>query len=648
VSDLNSQFHRVIDYNPAAQAVQGMESRGDFNYKGIYRFFTTISEWTEKFLANKVLPNAEQLGRDIALDKEKIDFFIHELCFKQNPPILKKIVTIEFELSDTRKSPNLATGLRRNTVFARPSTLDAGSSQRYINGCNERSVQSIKRAIAEKRERLTGEPLRDFIFQKINQNKLAETYASNDITNLVNCPFDTTKTLKELTVNAHLKPILKKLVDEKVLLFFRNEKAPKSINKSIFLYNNKDEVLERIEVYVNYMKKTIVPQMQKIGVLGTLNDEEYNDFSGLAGKILTFIDDAYGDQKVVLEELTILGSFYDQYREEIKKKEAKEKILEVITLLENSGRLVDLKTVKVNGQIIDPELIPQILTHPSILHTEYDDGSSLFEFVLHKSCATLAVDLAKKVYISTGNDTDIRILNRMNISTSVDETIKKDFNKIEMESLFKYLPFLTRMWRTLLGNIFVTQQEADEIRARKESEQKKRIVESKAKQIAKEKSKLIEERMKQIDDFESAPGLKTEITQAVTEERKLSLEEEQQVKEIQTLIISILDSAWDAKLYPDREYVLSNLRNGMNEDQLVMFLKKHSGKDIMSYQIKSKSNKYKWPILISRNYIKRNGKRLLDTAKKESDKERSSPTPDQDKFDIYASLEDFLTRLSQK
>ncbi len=648
MSEQNSQFYRVIDYNPAAQSVQGMESRGDFNYKGIYRFFTTISEWTEKFLANKVLPNAEQLARDIALDKEKLDFFIHELCFKQAVPIIKKIVTVEFELADTRKSANLSTGLRRNSVFARPSTLDAGSAQRYVNGCNERSVAAIKRAIAEKRERLTGEAYKDLIFQKINQNKLADTYASNDITNLITCPYDVNKTLKELTVNLHLKPILKKLVEEKVLLFFRNEKAPKSINKSIFLYNNKDEVLERIEIYVNYMKKTIVPQMQKIGVMSSVNDEEYKDFAGLAAKILIFIDDAYGDQKVILEELVLLGSFYENYREEIKKKEAKEKVTEVITLLENSGRLVDIKTIKVNGQIIDPEVMPLILTHPSILHTEYDDGSSLFEFVLHKSCANLAVDLAKKVYQSTGNDTDIRILNRMNISTSIDETLKKDFNKIEMESLFKYLPFLTRMWRTLLGNVYVTVQEANEIRARKDSEQKKRIIESKAKQIAKEKSKLIEERMKQIDDFENAPGLKTEVIGAIPEEKKISADEEQQIKEIQGLIIGILDSAWDAKLYPDREYVLANLKNGMNEDQLVMFLKKHAGKEILSYQIKTKANKFKWPVLISRNYIKKNGKRLLDFAKKESDKERSSPTPDQDKFDVYASLEDFLTRLSQK
>ncbi len=647
MSDPNSQFYRVIDFNPAAQSVQGMESRGDFQYKGIYRFFNTISEWTDKFLANKVLPNAEQLTRDIAIDKEKIDFFINELCFKTNPPVIKKITTIEFELSDLRKSHNLSTGLSRNTVFARPATLDAGSAQRYINGCNDRSVAAIKRAINETRERLTGEKFKEFLVTKINQNKLNETYASQDITNIFNCPYDKTKILKELTVNTHLKPVLKKLVDEKVLLFFRNEKAPKSANKSIFLYNNKDEVLERIEIYVNYMKKTIVPAMQKIGVLSAVADEEYNDFAVLAGKILNYMDDSYIDQKILLEELTILGTFYDSYRDEIKKKEIKEKINEVITLIENSGRLVDISTVKINGEPIDKELIPMILSNPNIIHTEYDDGNNLFEFVVHKSCVNLAVELAKKVYMSTGNDTDIRILNRMNITTVLTDATKKDFNRIESESLFKYLPVLTRMWRMLLGNIFVTQAEADEIRRRKEMEQKKRINDSKAKSIAKEKTKLIEERMKQMDDIENAPALQTAVHEALGDS-KVSPEEEKSIKENLKAIIDVLDAAWNAKLYPDREYVMANLKNGMTEDQFVMFLKKHSGKEIMSYTIKTKANKFKWPILISRSYIKKNGRRLLETAKKESDTERRSTTPDQDKFDIYASLEDFLTRLSQK
>ncbi|MBP9884775.1 MAG: hypothetical protein KBF93_00665 [Leptospiraceae bacterium] len=643
MSEQNSQFFRVVDFNPAAQAVQGMESRGDFQYKGIYRFFTTINEWTEKFLANKILPNAEQLTRDITLEKDKVDFFINELCFRANPPIIKKITTVEFELSDMRKSENLTTGLRRNTVFARPSTLDAGSSQRYINGCNERSVAAIKRAIAEVRTPWHGDKFKDYVFARINANKLSETYASHDIGNLFNCPYDSSKQLKEITVNTHLKPVLKKLVDDKILLFFRNEKALKSANKSIFLYNSKDEVIERIEIYVNYLKKHIIPSLQKIGVIGGVSDEEYSDFASLATKILAYMDDSYGDQKYMVEELIILGAFYENYREEIKRKEQKDKIIEVVKLVENAGKLVDISTIRVNGEPIPKEIIPAIVGNESILYAEYDDGNTYFEFLLHRSAVNLAVDLAKKIYQSTGNDTDVRILSKMNINANLDENLKKDFYAIEMESLFKYLPFLTRMWRTIMGNIYVTKAEAEAIRRQKEMEQKKRINESKAKQIAKEKSKLVEERMKQIEEIEQ--GLPLGDNKETDVEKKLSPEEEKQVKDVLQSIITTLDTAWDAKLFPDREYVMQNVKTGMSEDQFVMFLKKYSMKDILSFQVKSKTNKFKWPILVTRHYLKRHGKRLLEIARREAETERRAPAPDQDKFDLYSYMEEFLERV---
>lgn len=649
MSELNTQYFKVLDYNPAAQNVQGMESR-DFQYKGIYRFFSIVSEWTEKYLANKILPNVDQIGRELGADKDKIEFFINELCFKPNPPIVKKITTVEFEVTDTKKSDNLTSGIKRNTVFARPSALDAGSCQRYINGCNDRSVEAIKRGIAERRTTQHGDKFKEFIFNKVNANKLSETYASFDIGNLFNCPYDINKQLREVTVNVHLKPVLKKLVDDKVLLFFRNEKAPKASNKSIFLYNNKDEVIERIEIYVNYMKKNIVPALQKIGVISAISEEEYADFSTLANRVLVYLDDSYEDQKVLVEEIIILGGFYESYRDEMKKKEVKDKIAEVVRLVEGAGKIVDMSAIRVNGEPIPKDLIPSVIANENLLYTEYNDGSSYFEFLLHKDCVNMAADLARKVFASTGNDTDIRILTRMNITGLLDENLKKDFSRAETESLFKYLPLLTRMWRLLMGNIFVTREEAEQIRIKKEMEQKKRINEAKSKIIAKEKSKIVEERMKQISSEETGGSAAVSDDDKIPadENKKLSFEEERQVKEMLHYIIRKLDSAWDMKVFPDREYLVKALEGEMNEEQLVAFLKKYSTKDILSFTVKSKVNKYKWPILVSRSYLRRRGRALLELAKREADTERGSITPDQEKFDMYNSLEDFLDKVLTK
>lgn len=650
MSDPISQYYRVLEYTPAMQTVQSMEAR-DFQYKGIFKVFMSISEWTDKYISNKALPNIDQLAREVSLEREKVEFFVQELCFKGTAPLVKKITTIEFDPANTNKAEMISTVLRRNTVFARPPTLDASSAQRYVNGSNDNSVTAIKKAISQNRISWTGERFKEFVFSKVNANKLSDTYASADISNLFNCPYDTTKTLKETTVNSHLKPVLKKLVDEKVLLFFRNESATKSSNKSIFLYNNKDEIFERIEIYLSYLRKFIVPNFQKIGVLGQVPEEEYQNYSKLASNILKYLDDTYGDQKSMVEELIILGNFHDGYKEEAARKEQKEKITEVISLLENSGRITDLKAIRVQGKPLPKELIPVLLSNENVIYTEYNDGYSLFEFVLHKKCVPSAVEHARKIYEATENDVDLRILARMNIDNYLDADKKKDFMNAETASLFRYLPFFTRMWRLLLGNIYVTKQEADMIRAQKELEQKKRIESAKAKAIAEEKSRLVDERMKRKDKNDTQTA-RVDLREEDTIPAQMpSFEEEKRLKEFLKSITSILDKAWDQKIQPDREYLMSQIGDTeMTEDELIMYLKKNFSKDILSFQVKSVagSTKYKWPILISRTYLKRNGKRLLDIAIRESDEERKGVTPDQDKFDFYSSLEDFLEKVLPK
>ncbi len=629
------------------QTVQSLESR-DFQYKGIFKLFTSISEWTDRYLANKILPNVDQLAREVGLERDKVEFFVKELCFKGSSPLVKKITTVEFDPSNTSRTEMISSVLRRNTVFARPPSLDANSSQRYVNNCNETSIAAIKKALASNRVRWSGDKFKEFIFERVNANKLSDTYASADIANLFNCPYDTTKPLKESTVNTHLKPILKKLVDEKVLLFFRNEQASKSGNKSIFLYNDKDEIFERISVYLAYLKKYIVPAFQKIGVLGEVSEEEYKNYTKLANTIIRYMDDTYGDQKFLVEELIILGNFYESYKEEQQKKEQKDRIQEILKLLETAGRITEVSGIRIKGEPIPREIIPALIANDSILYTEYDDGYNLFEFVLHKASVTSAVEHAKKIFEATENDTDLRILSRMNVQAALDNDKKREFYSAEMTSLFKYLPFFTRFWRMIMGNIYVTKEEADLIRAQKELEQKKRIESSKAKVIAKEKARLVEERMKQPDKKDSAP---TKNEKLDTELQMAALEEEQQLKEFLKNIIRVLDDAWDKGLQPDREYLFKEVADtGMTEEELINYLKKNFSKEIFSFQVKSMTGgtKYKWPILITKNYIKRKGRKLLALAVQESDKERKDITPDQDRFDFYSSLESFLEKILNK
>ncbi|HNF14385.1 MAG TPA: hypothetical protein PK453_12005 [Leptospiraceae bacterium] len=654
MSDPISQFYRVLEYAPSMQSVQSMESR-DFQNKGIFKLFTSISEWTDKYLANKALPNIDQLAREVGLEREKVEAFIQELCFKGPTPMVKKITTVEFDPSNQNKSETVSAILKRNTVFARPPSLDAGSSQRYVNSCNEASVAAIKKGIAANRIPWKGDKFRDYLFGKINENKLSDTYASADIGTLFNCPYDTNKTLKDSTVNLHLKPILKKLVDDKVLLFFRNEAAPKSSNKSIFLYNTKEEIFERIEIYITYLKRYVIPGFQKIGVISEVGDEELRNIGKLTSVLLGYMDDTYGDQKVVVEELSILSGYYDAYKDEQAKKELRDKVQEVVKLLESQARLTDVATIRLDGQPFPKELIPQLYSHESVLHTEYNDGNRLFDFILHKSSIPIALENAKKLYEVSENDSELRILARMNVANYVDNAKRQEFISAETASLFRYLPFFTRMWRMLLGNIYVTQREAELIRAQKEAEQKKRIAEAKAKDIAKEKARIVDERMrgqgKENPITSTAKALLGETPATETQVTALDFEAEKRVKEVQKAVISILDTAWDQNLRPDREYLVKELGGEIAEEELLSMLKKHFSKEILSFQVKSVSGggtRHKWPILISKSYVKRKGKALLEKAMKITDEERSTVTPDQDRFDFWNSCEEFLNRVIGK
>ncbi|MCE9500219.1 MAG: hypothetical protein K8R21_06950 [Leptospira sp.] len=283
--DSNLQELRVMDYSTALQTVQSLESRGDFQFKGIHKMFLQVADWTEKYLANRILPNLDQIIREVSLEKEKGELFMKELCFRYNPPIFKKIVSVEFDPAGIGPQEDINTFLRRSTVFARPSNLDSGSAHRYVNGVNEASLASIKRWLGAHRVLKPKEVFIEFIISKIRDNKLNETYASYEIGKLFSCQYDTTKELREVTVNINLKPILKKLVSEKLLYFFRNDSASKSGNKSVFLFNNKDEIMIRVEAYLEYMKTVIVPELQKIGVIGDVGEEDYENFPELAKTI---------------------------------------------------------------------------------------------------------------------------------------------------------------------------------------------------------------------------------------------------------------------------------------------------------------------------------------------------------------------------
>ncbi|TGK20192.1 hypothetical protein EHO61_06770 [Leptospira fluminis] len=651
--DPQSPELKVADYNSALQLTQALEARGDFQYKGIYKLVLIVGDWTEKFAANKILPAADQLARELALDRERVSAYLRELSSRQNPPLIKKICMIDFDpTGDTSDGRSIGSSLRLMTVFARPLQTDGSSSHRYVEGINQASYASIQRWIKERRKFPGPENFQRWIWECIDSNRLSETYASSEIGGLFQDSFDITPPMKQTTININLKPVLKRLVDSKNLYFFRNEQALSPGNRSVFYYNVHDEIILRLEAYKKYLKEKIVPELQRIGVMGNFTPEEMDSTRNLVTQVIPFLSPAYGDQKTAMEELSTLIHFEEEEKEKKEKEEKKAKLSELLDYIHSANRLVDLNYLRFRGEPIEGELRNLIVNHESILSADYADRKNLYMFALHKECVPGAIENARRVFSATGNDSEIRVLEKMDVRDLLDpREAAEQFDKLEYSSLFKYLPFITRFWRSLFGNNVVHRFEAEEIKARLSTEQNKMVLEAKTRAAQEEKQRLAERRLKEKDAAEAVSRPKTAAAHAETVSA-FSRSGEQEVdpegKKMLSAVLDILDAAWSKGDTPDRNYLLEKLGADSDENTLLNFLKKNAKKEILSFMVRNQQERYTFPILVTKRYLKKNGKALLDKAKKVVDEQKDADMPEQEKFDFYISFEDFLNRTLAK
>ncbi|MGQ2872655.1 hypothetical protein, partial [Leptospira santarosai] len=489
---------KVADYNTALQLTQSLEARNDFQYKKIHKLLLVIGDWTDKFMANKVLPNVDQLARESGLDKDKTLQFLKELCTKYKPPIIKKICMVDFNPNGDSSDGEIESCLKMNPVFARPQPADTSTSHRYVDGVNQITFNSIQRWVKENRVFPNRKEFVKRIHSAISENKLSDTYASTEIGKLFNDPFDTSPELKQITVNIHLKPVLKKLVEQKILFFFRNEQAFNPGNRSVFYYNIHDEILARIEAYKSFLMDRLIPELQNIGAIGALSEEEKENTRNLVNSIMPYMSPAYGDQKTAMEELLVLIRFEEEDKERKEKEEKKVKLGEIVDYIKSANRIVDLNFLRFRGQQIEEDIQTLVTNHDQILHTEFADKNTLYNYVLHKLSISGAIEAAKKTFASTGNDNEIRILDRMKVKDFIeDRDLISSLDQLELSSLFKYLPFFTRLWRNIFGNVTVHKSEMEQIRAHNTIELNKRIVEARSKKIQGDMSKLAEKRVKE-------------------------------------------------------------------------------------------------------------------------------------------------------
>jgi hypothetical protein len=652
--DPNLPELKVLDYAQALQRAQNLESRGDLLNKGVYKLLITIHEWTDKFNHNKSLPTQEQLERELGFESEKLDYFISEYSIRAKPPLIKKLNYLDFFVESSGNTVDPGNFLKHSTVFCRPTQLDGVTSYRYATGLNDISVAAIKRWISEKRTILKEDALKQKIFSAIDGNRLFETYASTEIGNLFQCSLDRTKQQKDSTMVLHLKPILKNLVESRLIFFIRNDRASKLGNRSVFYYFNKEEIFARLEIYISYMKDKIIPDLVRLGVIPEPTSDDFVDVRPLTERVYKFMTDSYGDQKAMVEEILLLAEFYYKEVEKLAQEEKKKSIDELMEYIKASGKIIDINLLKVDDRPLDDDTKAGILRSPFIVYTEYADKFSYHEYILHKENIPTAIENARKLFLSAGNDSEISILRSMDVIQYVeDANVVQSFAAAENLSLFQYLPFLSWLWRSLTGNKTVHKVEANAILRKLDQNLKNSIAVQKVKFEAKEKLRKEQAKQEAIavqkqrlqSSFQKMPDLDGSYMET---SGKSESEDDPATKQNLKMILSYLDEAWDFGYYPDRDYLLSKIDGSMTEDEMVHFLKKKGGKDVFSYMIRNQLDKHPFPILVSRQYIKKNGKKMLKDFEKIINEQKSKAMPEQLKFDQAVSLVEFLDRILPK
>lgn len=435
------------------------------------------------------------------------------------------------------------------------------------------------------------------------------------------------------------------------LFFFRNEQAFNPGNRSVFYYNIHDEILARIEAYKSFLMDRLIPELQNIGAIGALSEEEKENTRNLVNSIMPYMSPAYGDQKTAMEELLVLIRFEEEDKERKEKEEKKVKLGEIVDYIKSANRIVDLNFLRFRGQQIEEDIQTLVTNHDQILHTEFADKNTLYNYVLHKLSISGAIEAAKKTFASTGNDNEIRILDRMKVKDFIeDRDLISSLDQLELSSLFKYLPFFTRLWRNIFGNVTVHKSEMEQIRAHNTIELNKRIVEARSKKIQGDMSKLAEKRVKEkeLAEKNARKQQATHGKQEKTSSATVPKEVDPQGAKLLERTLDILDNYWSNRQYPDRNILLYEMDGEIDEEGLVNFLKKFGRNDIFSFMVRNQEDKYTFPILITKRYLKKNGKDLLEKASAVIDEQKNASMPDQDLFDFCISLEAFLRKTLPK
>ncbi len=639
--ELADSLLEVTDLANATDLAQSLESRPDFKFKGIFRVYSTILEWTNSFSSNGILPTAEQIARDNELDLERVQMFLTEMMARGVSNKTRLIVAIPgLDYSGASRG-----NLSKILVFARPGKADAGSAKRYYHAYQDKSLKAVSNWL-DARPLQQGTEYSQLLHEKISQGRLMDTHYGAEIATYFYSHLDDTPERKKQTYTVFARPLLQRLIDNKKLLFLSRREKSRHPYKGVFLNR-----LEQLEVRFKVLADYLASHIEGTGSMETPDPAvvvqslaRYND---------AVLDGMQPGHRQVVLELGLLAPAIARLRKDTAESKVRKETEDFIAELSRKPGIVEMARLKNMSE----EVKQSLPRSSSILYAEYPTAGRLTEYVLHVNSVPSALKLAAERYEKLKDDTEVQILSYMGIEKYLDSDQMKLFQHLEQNVIFSKLPWFVKLWRSLFGDGRVSPEEAAKIRAELQKEREEEKLRLKTAEARKAQKELATQRMRGAgsesepssvtEDRSTEPKRKAEPEKQAEESPGKTMPDDPDAEEKLKKIIEIIDNAWAEKLFPNREYVLARLK-GMDEDTFIMFLKKYGRKEILSFRIHHDKPEYQWPILVTRKYLNANGSKMLKKAKADADEQRKAMMPNQEKFDIATSIEDFINRLIVK
>lgn len=616
----------VMPLREATDNVTALESRGDFKYKGIFGLYNYVLETTNRFSSNRILPEISQVKREVPLPENKFEEYMLELTGRGNmkSPMLLMFPSIDFIASSGK--------LTELSILCRPTQSEGSSAKRYVDFYRQKSVEALSSWLKFNESHWHDMNV-DTLYRFASQSGLHNTHAGAIIAKYFVMTYDRTADQRADTYKNYVRPIIQQLIDEKKILYLKDA----ALNFHTIQFGDQLSLKHRLEMLASCCV-TAIPGFQSpaelnADLLSEQAERLYKESLSVA-------------QKQLIAELRLVLTEFRRIQRVQKEKEQKDQVGNALTDLTKLDRVISTN----HFRNWDEDFVRKVIGLPDVLNAEFPQNGKVLTYVLVKSKIYPAVLNARKQLDERDDETEIRILSSMGISRFLEGEQLKVFEGLEERIYFNRLPWYKRLWRAFFGRSRLSQEESNSIREKLRKEEldeqifiKKRQAERATRRIAEEQ---IETKKKgnSLDDVIPANSFEEQ-----TAKTKEAMQVDERADEVLRKVIDLLDSFWDKKELPNRTQVLEGVADfDNNEDTMIVFLKKYGRKQIYSFRVMRDDPKFVWPILVSRRYLQRHGKRLLREAVEESDRQRQAMMPDQEKFDVAIAIEDFLNKLMNK